>query len=620
MKLKFKLTLILVSLMLLFLLSATAQASPDEVEVFLSHPSSIGADEVAEIEVHVMNWYNDKELKNVVIIPGVVSPIGEGDRFLQNLVTISTIDPKTQGSRTLTFEPGSSGVKQLNFTVHYDVYYVNASLYLEGLEIEKITTIQVEPVSPLVEIEVTEYDALIFDGDRVEVVANVLNVGNGTAYNVIVSSSTGEQRVVGTLGAGAEEEVTLFLEDYTIGTNNVEIYVSYTGGISEPWSLQFEARLPAESITLRVIDAPASIYEGVIFTAEIEVQNLRQESVSGTRIRSGSDVLYYVGALDANELLTIELRLDEYRIGDNRLLLIAEHEYGSAPAVPLEFEVLPAESAAKAYLASLSSPIYLSETVELSIVLAASEDAGISELELKALSEGIQPRGYYLGGEVVAQEELPEIDIGTLLTPGPQDEEEPGRVVIGSELNFEVKGLAVGNQSLRFEITYRLGDALVAREFSVNVSVRQPSSIKLIQADPVVAIRGEEAIVMLHVANNLPIDIYAVSVVPVGDFQAYPDEFIIGGMSPDDFLPAYFEVLTSELQDGDELCFKIVYRVDRETYETSPLCTAINLQEPQGRNLGVYIVPPIIGVMVVSLFLWLRRRRRGPTRALSNGG
>jgi len=619
MELKHKLTLILVSLMLLLLLPAPAQASPEEVEVFLSHPSSIEADEVADIEVHVMNWYNDKELKNVVIIPEVVSPPDGGDRFQQNLVTISTIDPKTQGSRTLNFEPGSSGVKQLNFTVHYDVYDDEVP-FLTDQQIEKSTTIQVEAVLPLVEIEVTEYDALIFDGDRVEVVANVANVGNGTAYDVIVSSSTGEQRVVGTLGAGDDEEVTLYLENYTIGTNNVEIYVSYSGGISEPWSMQFVVRRQDESITLRVIDAPASIYEGIIYTAQIEVQNLRQESVSGTRIRSGSDVLYYVGALDANAVLTIELRLDEYKIGDNRLWLVAEHEYGSAPAVPLEFEVLPAEYAVRAYQAYLTSPIYLSETVELSIVLATPENAEISELELKAISEGIQPRGYYLGGEVAEQEEPPEIDIGALLTPGPEGEEEPERVVIGRELNFEVKGLVVGNHSLMFEVTYRLGDTPIIREFSVNVSVRQPSSMKLIQADPIVAIRGEEAIVTLHVANNLPIDVSEVSVVPVGDFQAYPDEFFIGGMSPNDFLPAYFEVVTNELEDGDEMCFKIVYSVDREPYETSLLCRAISFQEPQGRNPVVYIVPPILVVMVVLLFLLLRRRRRGPTRALSNGG
>ena len=617
MKLKF--TLILVSLMLLFFLPTTAQASPDEVEVFLSHPSSIEVDEVAEIEVHVMNWYNDKELKNVVIIPEVVSPIGEGDRFLQNLVTIETIVSKEQGSRTLTFDPGSSGVKQLNFTVHYDVY-INATPFLLDQQIEKSTTIQVEAVAPLVEIEVTDYDALIFDGDRAQVVVNVFNVGNGTAYDVILHSSTGEQRVVGTLNAGDDEEVTLFLENYVVGTNEAEVFVTYSGGVSAYWSVKFEVRLPQESVTLRVIDAPASIYEGMIYTAQIEVQNLRQESVSGTRIKSGNDVLYYIGALEANDLLQIELRLDEYKIGDNRFWLVAEHEYGSAPAVPLEFEVLYAESAVKAYLASLSSPIYLSETLELSIVLATSEDAEISELELKAISEGIQPRGYFLGGEVAEQEEPPAVDIGDLLTPDTADEEEPGRVVIGRELNFEVKGLVVGNHSLMFEVTYRLGDTPIIREFSVNVSVRQPSSIKLIQADPIVAIRGEEAIVTLHVANNLPIDVYGVSVVPVGDFQAYPSDFFIGQMSPDDFLPAYFEVSTDELEDGDELCFKIVYRVDRETYETSLLCRAISFEEPQGRNLGVYIVPPIVVVVLATLFLWLRRRRRGPTRALPNGG
>lgn len=618
---KRRLILILVSLSLL-LVSAPAHASPDDVEVFLSHASSIEADEVADIEVHVMNWYNDKELRNVVIVPEVVSPIGEGDRFQQSLVTISSIEAKTQGSRTLTFDPGSSGVKYLNFTISYDVYNdANDTVpYLTDQQIVKSTTIQVEPVSALVEIEVTDYDALIFEGDRAEVVVNVANVGNGTAYDVIVSASTGEQTVVGTLNAGAEQEVTLFLENYTIGTNNVEIYATHSGGVSASWSLQFVVRRQEESITLRVIDAPASIYEGMTFAAQIEVQNLRQEQVSGTRIRNGNEIIYYIGALDANEVVTVELQVDEYRVGDNYLRLVAEDEYGSALAVPVEFEVLPAESAVRAYLASLTSPIYLSETLELSIVLAASENAEISELELRALSDAMQPSGYYLGSGIAEEEEPPQIDIGDLLTPGAGEEEQPQRVVIGRELQFEIKGLGIGDHSLPFEITYRLGNKQVSQEFNVDVSVRQPLSVNLIQATEVVAVKGEEATVTLHVANNLPISVYGVSVIPVGDFEASPSEFFIGEMSPDDFLPAYFKVPTTELQDGDELCFKAVYRIDRETYESQSLCTTVQIEEPQGANIAVYLVPLLLLAVVLSLLIWRVRRRRGSARALSNGG
>ncbi len=465
----------------------------------------------------------------------------------------------------------------------------------------------------LLEIEVTDFPLLVFDGDRVPVTVRLSNVGGQEATDVVLRSSTGEERTVGTLAPGIEREVTLYIENYERGTNEAEIYATFSGaqGESRHWSLRFEVRQPDESITLRVIDAPHSIYEGMVLTAQLEVQNLWQQAVSGTRIKSGQEVLYHLGALEPNQSLQIDLRIQQYEVGANRLELVADHERGTTPPVTLQFEVIPAESAVKAYLGSLSSPAYPSEDIELSIIIAASEDAEISELELKALTNGVEPTGYYLGQEVAAEEEVAVPDVQSLLLGPPEGEgeEETERAVKGRELSFQVKEADVGSQSLDFQISYRLGSALVQREFTVDALVLPAPSVHLIQAERIEVTKGKDALVTLHVANDLPVDVDAVSVVPLGSIEASPSEFFIGGMSPDDFLPAYFRIPTDNLENGDHLYFKAVYRVGRQTYETSPLCTVVYLEEAQGLSLAVYIVPPVV-LVLLALLVWSLRRRR----------
>ena len=117
--------------------------------------------------------------------------------------------------------------------------------------------------------------------------------------------------------------------------------------------------------------------------------------------------------------------------------------------------------------------------------------------------------------------------------------------------------------------------------------------------------------VMLHVANSLPIQLEGVSVVPVGDFDASPSEFFIGEMSPQDFLPAHFEIPTAGLQQGEELAFKIVYRVGRETYETPELKAVLDLENPPLKLRPLYIIVPVVIVVGLGLFFWRLKRRGG---------
>lgn len=460
------------------------------------------------------------------------------------------------------------------------------------------------------EIEVTQQSYLIFDGDRLPVVVNLENVGDSSLQDVMVRSSTGEVRAVGTLQPGVDREVTLYLENYSLGRNQAEIYATFSGGESPHRSIWFEVRPPSESITLRLISAPQSIYEGTVFTAQIQVQNLWQQAVSGVYIKSGSKVLYYVGALNPNQSLDIELQMEEYDIGSNTLELVAASERGTSPPLTLEFEVIPAESAVKVYLASLSPATYPTETLELSLVVAASENAGVTDLEIEALSPGVQPTGYYLGEQIAEEQEMPTVDVQSLLTGTSEtEEEEPEKTVRGRELTFEVQEPEVGTQPLDFLVSYRIGNAVVQQEFSVDAHVIETPNVRLIQAEPILATKGAQAMVMLHVANDLPVEIDAVRVVPIGDIEIYPSEFFIGTMSPNDFLPASFRIDTSQLEDGDQISFKLVYRIGRQIYESPPLNTVVHFEEAEGMSPVIYIVPPLAVALIVLLGWMLRRKR-----------
>jgi hypothetical protein len=470
--------------------------------------------------------------------------------------------------------------------------------------------LQVSAQQIQLEIEATVQSHLIFDGDRLPISVTLSNVGGNSLQSVVINASTGEKRTVGALQPGTAQDVTLLLENYNLGKNQVDIFATFSGGESAHISIWFEVRPPEESVTLRVTDAPQSIYEGTVFMAQLQIQNLWQQAVSGVRIKNGAKVLYFIGALTANQSLDISLRVKEYETGSNLLRLVAEHERGSAPPVPLEFDVIPADSAVKVYLSSLSPATYPTETIKLSLVVAASEQAGITQLELKALNQGIQPTGYYLGEQTAEGQQVPVVDVTSLLTGTSQTAEETTtNAVRGRELTFEVADPGVGTQPLSFQVSYRLGSVVVQREFKVDAKVLEAPSVRLIQAERIEAKKGEQAIVMLHVANDLPVEADAVRVIPLGDIEASPSEFFIGTMSSNDFLPANFKIETANLHDKEQLSFKLVYRIGRQTYETQPLQVVVHIEQTGKTNLVVFIVPPIVVVLLVLIWWSLRRRR-----------
>jgi hypothetical protein len=341
------------------------------------------------------------------------------------------------------------------------------------------------------------------------------------------------------------------------------------------------------------------------------VQNLWQNAVSGVLIKNGDNVLYYIGALNPNQSLTFNLRVPNYEIGNNNLQLVVEDKRGSEPPVPLTFEVIPADTAVKVYLASLNPATYPAETLKFSLVVAASEVAGVSDLGIKSLTDGVQPSGYFLGEQTAQQQQLPQINVQSLLSgqSQTQEQQEPQNAVRGKELAFQVQDPSVGTKPLSFQVSYRIGSVSIQKTFTVDALVIGSPSMRLIQAQRIEATKGEETLVVFDAANDLPVAVDAVTVVPVGDFEAAPAEFFIGTMSHNDFLPVNFKVETNNLKHGEQLSFKLSYRIGTQNYKTQPIQAVIHLKNPPKTNLALYIVPPL-AVVLLLLFWWSLRRRR----------
>ena len=174
---------------------------------------------------------------------------------------------------------------------------------------------------------------------------------------------------------------------------------------------------------------------------------------------------------------------------------------------------------------------------------------------------------------------------------------------------FTMQDPGLGTQPLTFQVSYRIGGISIQRDFTINAQLVVSPSVLLIQAQRIVAQKGQEATVILHVANDLPAQIDAVRVVPLGNIEASPAEFFIGTMASNDFLPANFKVETSNLKDGDQLSFKLVYSIGTQTYETQPMNAVIHLEAANRTNLVVYIAPPLVVVLLVMLWWFMRRRK-----------
>jgi hypothetical protein len=207
----------------------------------------------------------------------------------------------------------------------------------------------------------------------------------------------------------------------------------------------------------------------------------------------------------------------------------------------------------------------------------------------------------------------------------------PERIFIGNlapyeqrEVNFSVTPLSVGNKDIQFVVEYKNGINSHRNAFKSAVFVRSNADVRLILVDaPKSVLKGEVAKIDFDVANGMPKDVKAVSVVPVsnedGRVSILPSEYFIGDMEVGDVFSASFDVDTSELSAGDNrIAFKLAFRdinTDR-IYETRGYEVHIEVKEPQkdalpAMSMSFVALPAILLSVIAVVWVRVKHRRNG---------
>ena len=200
----------------------------------------------------------------------------------------------------------------------------------------------------------------------------------------------------------------------------------------------------------------------------------------------------------------------------------------------------------------------------------------------------------------------------------------PERIFIGNLAPYEKRcvnfsftplGVSEGNKDIQFVVEYKNGINSHRNTLDSTVFVRSSADLRLILVDaPKSVLKGEVAKIDFDVANGLPKDVKAVSVVPVSNgverVRILPSEYFIGDMEAGDVFSASFDVDTSELNAGENrFAFKLVFRdvnTDK-TYETAGYEVRIEVKEPQKDALPAmsFVALPVILLAVIAV-VWVR--------------
>jgi hypothetical protein len=311
---------------------------------------------------------------------------------------------------------------------------------------------------------------------------------------------------------------------------------------------------------------------------------------------------YNVGALGPGERITIAIPIKATtHTGDGTYFpeVCVEVDNGDDVRFPLPVKV--ESSSVEIIEKDVPSDISLSESKEVAMVVANNRPNSVSgvNVHVKAKSEELEftPERIFIGN----------------LAPYEK-----------RELNFSLTPLSAGNKGIQFEVEYKNGINSHRNTLKSAVFVRSSADVRLILVDaPKSVLKGEVAKIDFDVANGMPKDVKAVSVVPArngeGRGRILPSEYFIGDMEAGDVFSASFDVDTSELSAGENrIAFKLAFRdIDTDkTYETAGYDVHIEVKEPQKDALSAMSMPfvalPVILFSVVAL-AWVRvkHRRKG---------
>ena len=335
--------------------------------------------------------------------------------------------------------------------------------------------------------------------------------------------------------------------------------------------------------------------------AEIESIRLSSRSRDIGWLQEGFQRSEYfnVGALGPGESITIAIPIKAAAYTSEGTYfpeVCIEVDNGDNVRFPIPVKV--ESSSVEILEKDIPSEISLSESKEIAMVVANNRPNSVSGVKVlvKAKTEEL--------------EFTPEcIFIGNLAPYEKRD------------VNFSLTPLSVGNKDIQFEVEYKNGVNSHRNALKSAVFVRSNADVRLILVDaPKSVLKGEVAKIDFDVANGMPKDVKAVSVVPVsngeGRERILPSEYFIGDMEAGDVFSASFDVDTRELSAGENrIAFKLAFRdIDTDRiYETAGYEVRIEVKEPQKDALPAmsmsFVALPVILLSVVAV-VWIRVKHR----------
>ncbi len=334
-------------------------------------------------------------------------------------------------------------------------------------------------------------------------------------------------------------------------------------------------------------------------SAEIETIRLSSSGEIEWLQKGSHRTQYYnVGSLGQGQSILISLPIkaeDSTSDGTYFTELYIEVDNGDNVRFPVPVKV--ESSSVEILEKDIPADISLSESREIEIVVANNRPNSVSGVQVHVQAESEE------------LEFIPErIYIGNLAAYEQRD------------LIFSITPLSEGNKDLQFIVDYKNDVNSHQNRLDSAVSVRSNSDIKLILvAAPESVAKGEVAKIEFDVANGMPKDVKAVTVVPVSDsrkVRILPSQYFVGDMEVGDVFSASFDIDSSELKVGDnKIAFNLSFRdIDTDRiYETRGYEVNIEVKERQKEAIpaiALAFVALLVVLLVVGVIMWRRAKRR----------
>ncbi len=307
---------------------------------------------------------------------------------------------------------------------------------------------------------------------------------------------------------------------------------------------------------------------------------------------------YNVGSLGQGQSILISLPIKaDGSVSDGTYFTELYIEVDNGDNVRFPVPVKVESSSVEILEKDIPADISVSESSEIVIVVANNRPNSVSGVQV------------HVQAETEELEFIPErIYIGNLVPYEQRD------------LKFAITPLSVGEKDLQFIVDYKNGVNSHRNTLDSAVSVKSSSDIKLILLDaPESVAKGEVAKIEFDVANGMPKDVRAVTVVPVSDsrkVRILPSQYFVGDMEVGDVFSASFDIDSSELKVGDnKIAFDLSYRdIDTDRiYEIRGYEVNIEVKEQQKEDLpaiALAFAALLVVLLVVGVIMWRRAKRR----------